>query len=447
MKASTPLSAKQERQRKFLLVLPVLVLPFVTFLLWSVGILGSTPAKAQDNPVQHGLNKQLPNARIKEEKGWNKLNFYEQADKDSAKYKEQLKSDHYFNLPSLDTGKMIPMPPNPYGNHQPNYDPSPKSTGNYKDPNEEKVNRKLAELNKALNQSAVTSRPVATDYKMSATSPITSVNSKDVDRLERLLQFLNQKDTGSDPEMQQLNGMMDKIMDIQHPERVQEKIREQSGKNKQAVFPVTANREADNISLLQTGHENNKTPDTAAVQRKDSTLAVTSVSNAFYSLDNNSNNDEQQNAIQAVVQETQTLVSGATIKLRLTDDVYINGVLIPKDNFVYGMASLNGERLHISISTIRYQNNILPVALSVYDMDGLAGIYIPGAITRDVAKQSADEATQSIGLTTMDPSLGAQAASAGIQAAKTLISKKVKLVKVTVKAGYQVLLRDTNQKQ
>jgi conjugative transposon TraM protein len=163
-------------------------------------------------------------------------------------------------------------------------------------------------------------------------------------------------------------------------------------------------------------------------------------------LDNNSNNDEQQNAIQAVVQETQTLVSGATIKLRLTDDVYINGVLIPKDNFVYGMASLNGERLHISISTIRYQNNILPVALSVYDMDGLAGIYIPGAITRDVAKQSADEATQSIGLTTMDPSLGAQAASAGIQAAKTLISKKVKLVKVTVKAGYQVLLRDNNQK-
>jgi hypothetical protein len=46
----------------------------------------------------------------------------------------------------------------------------------------------------------------------------------------------------------------------------------------------------------------------------------------------------------------------------------------------------------------------------------------------------------------MDPSLGAQAASAGIQAAKTLISKKVKLVKVTVKAGYQVLLRDNNQK-
>jgi hypothetical protein len=96
---------------------------------------------------------------------------------------------------------------------------------------------------------------------------------------------------------------------------------------------------------------------------------------------------------------------------------------------------------------VRYGQNIFPVSLSVYDMDGLAGIYIPGAITRDVAKQTGDEAIQGIGLTTLDPSLGAQAASAGIQAAKTLISKKVKLVRVVVKAGYQVLLKDDNQKE
>ena len=76
------------------------------------------------------------------------------------------------------------------------------------------------------------------------------------------------------------------------------------------------------------------------------------------------------------------------------------------------------------------------------DLDGIAGIYIPGAITRDVAKQSTDQAIQSIRLASLDPSVGAQAASAGIQAAKSLIGRKVKLVKVTVKAGYRVLLRD-----
>jgi hypothetical protein len=80
-------------------------------------------------------------------------------------------------------------------------------------------------------------------------------------------------------------------------------------------------------------------------------------------------------------------------------------------------------------------------------MDGLSGIHIPGAITRDVAKQSADRSMQTIGLTSLDPSWQAQAAGAGIEAAKTLVSRKVKLIKVTVKAGYQVLLRDEKQKQ
>ena len=78
-------------------------------------------------------------------------------------------------------------------------------------------------------------------------------------------------------------------------------------------------------------------------------------------------------------------------------------------------------------------------------MDGLDGIYIPGAITRDVAKQSADRAVQGIGFTALEPSLKVQAASAGIEAAKTLFSRKAKLIKVMVKAGYQVLLRDEKQ--
>lgn len=88
-----------------------------------------------------------------------------------------------------------------------------------------------------------------------------------------------------------------------------------------------------------------------------------------------------------------------------------------------------------------------PVELSVLDMDGMDGIYIPGAITRDVARQLADHAIQNLGLTNLNPSIGVQAASAGIEAAKTLFNKKVKLIKVTVKAGYHVLLRDEKQKQ
>lgn len=148
-----------------------------------------------------------------------------------------------------------------------------------------------------------------------------------------------------------------------------------------------------------------------------------------------------------MVHENQTIVTGSTIKLRLLNDIKVNGMVIPKDSFVYGAASLDGERLGVKIGSIRYRNSIFPVELVVFDLDGLDGIRIPGAITRDVAKQSADRSLQAIGMTSLDPSIGAQAAGAGIEAVKSLVGKKVKLVKVMVKAGYSVLLRDEKQKQ
>jgi hypothetical protein len=110
---------------------------------------------------------------------------------------------------------------------------------------------------------------------------------------------------------------------------------------------------------------------------------------------------------------------------------------------LYGVASLSGERLTVHVSSIRVGQAIVPVSLDVYDLDGLAGIRVPGAISRDVSKASADEALSGLGLASLDPSLGAQAASAGFQFAKSLASRKVRLVRVTVPAGYRVLLKNT----
>jgi conjugative transposon TraM protein len=403
----------QARQRKFLLVLPVLVFPFLTFMLWSVGVFTPSKAKAQGNTAQKGFNMHLPDAKPKDNKSWNKLDFYQQADADSAKMQEAKQQDPFFQkgLYSLrnDTGAPV---------------------NGYHDPNVDKVNQQLAKLNAVLNQQPT--KQQAINDTMPAIRE--ALENGQVNKLENMVQAIHQQDTTIDPQMQQLNTMMDKILDIQHPERMQALLKEQSMQHKQEVYAVTQDGNKDNISVLQARRVNDSS--LPALRR-----------NAFYSLDENLLSDVSQNSIPAVVQETQTLVAGATVKLRLLNDVYINGILVPKDCFVYGVASLSGERLNINISTIRYQNAILPVSLSVYDLDGMSGIFIPGAITRDVAKQSADEATQGIGLTTLDPSLGAQAASAGIQAAKSLIGKKIRLIKVTIKAGYQVLLKDNNNKQ
>lgn len=426
------MTLKMRRQRKFLLVLPLLVLPFITVIFWALGG-GSMQDVAAQTKKQEGFNTSLPDANVADNKAMDKMSYYDLAQQDSAKFQELIKNDPNYrdmNAADMDSvslaqNDLLPEPTETkglntslYGRHDP-------------DPNVDRIYQKLSDLDHEINKPLPPS-----DYSNNGTIPESlpngnndaAMNSSDIDRLEQMMHTMNQPVTG-DPEMQQLDGMLDKILDVQHPERIEEQLKQASEKRKGQVLAVTTKTKNDNISLL------NNDPMPGGEH------------NGFYSLEDTNHIADAQNAIRAVIHETQTVVDGSTVKLRLMNDVFINGVLIPKGNFVFGTASLNGERLNIKINSIRYHNSLFPVELSVYDMDGLGGVYIPGAITRDVAKQSADRSMQTVGLTSLDPSWQAQAAGAGIEAAKTLFSKKVKLIKVTVKAGYQVLLRDEKQKQ
>lgn len=418
---------KMIRQRRFMLVLPLLALPFMTIMFWALG-----GGKVQDADAQagnKGFNVNLPDANLKEDKEMDKMSYYDQASLDSARFQELVRNDpNYMNYMLSDTGELIEEDSLPEDDASLNT--SLYGKGSYNNSHTDKIYRKLEELDKEMNKplTAPGNEEGYEPYSRATGNGRTTVSSADIDRLEQMMQMMNQS-SEDDPELKQLNGMLENILDMQHPGRVQEKLRKTSEARRGRVFAVATKTKDNRISLLETPASDG------------------GITNGFYSLDDGSQGNSVQNAVQAVVHETQTLVNGSTVKLRLTNDIYINGVHIPKDNFLFGTAALNGERLNIKISSIRYKNALFPVELSVYDMDGLDGIYIPGAITRDVSKESADRSLQTIGLSSVDPSWQAQAAGAGIEAAKTLFSKKVKLVKVTVKAGYQVLLRDEKQKQ
>ena len=400
------------RKRKMLLVLPALVLPFITLAFWALG--GGSGNRSQKPVTSAGLNLQLPKAHLKDDKSENKLSFYEQADEDSIKLGKEINNDPFLKVEGNKDTSFFHLTP-----ASSNSSYNPLTGEDYKDPNEEKVYQKLAQLNEQLNTSNIKNN----SNEVKSSEATSSVNNEDGKRLNHLMQNMDKKDSVTDdPEMNQLNGMMDKILDIQHSERVKEKLQEKNIENKRNIFPVNKEPIASSVSLL----------DTSIKQQNDS--------NGFFGLEDE-NNFKEQNAIEAVVHENQTLVNGAVIKLRLLNDISVDGNIIPKDNFVFGMVSLNGERLQVEISSIRLAHSLFPVKLQVYDMDGLPGIYIPGAVTRDVAKESLNNATQMMEVSSLDPSVKAQATTAGIDGVKTLLSKKTKLVKVTVKAGYKVLLK------
>lgn len=402
------------RKRKMMLVLPLLVIPFLTMAFWALGG-GKGNSQSTGVEISQGLNPKLPDANLREEKLLDKLGFYDKADKDSAKMVEWMRSDPYYNqkpdTETVSTNQLEQLTQTTASKYNQRLNLSPFEQSKQKP--EEEVMQKLSLLQKQLdnNSSLSVKRDGGYDNHYQTNPELAS----EVDRLESMLNQVN-TGNGEDPEIRQLSSVMDKILDIQHPGRVKERLEQNKLQKSPNILTVTATAGNDTLDKGFFGMENEKI-------------------------------EKSSNAIEAMVNENQVLVNGAVIKLRLLQDMFINSSRIPSGNFVFGVASLNGERLEIEINSIRTGSSLYPVKMEVYDMDGLPGIHIPGAITRDVAKQSADNSLQMMELTTFDPSLKAQAAAAGINTAKSLLTKKVKLVKVMVKAGYKVLLLDKSAKQ
>ncbi len=413
------------RERKMMLLLPLLVIPFLTMAFWALG--GGQAKQNTTAAKQPGLNLNLPDAGFKDDNMADKLSFYDKADKDSLKKEEWMRTDPYYQQ-KQDTGfaaadelQLITQNTATKYNQRLNTSPYEVSGSNPED----KLMQKISLLQKEMNK-----QPGEDNTLQKETFQTNQDDefSTEVSRLENMMQGMNSGNS-EDPEMKQLGSTLDKILDIQHPQRVKNRLREKSLQQKEVVFAISKTSSPNNISLLDTSKKR--------VLKND----------GFFGIEEKTGDDISDNAIEAVVYSNQVLVSGAVIQLRLSTDIYINGVLIPKGNPVNGIAALNNECLEVEINSIRYGNSLFPVKLELYDMDGLPGIYIPGSISRDVAKQSADNGLQLMELTSVDPSLKAQAAAAGINTVKSLLSRKVKQVKVMVKEGYKVLLRDKNIQQ
>ena len=146
-------------------------------------------------------------------------------------------------------------------------------------------------------------------------------------------------------------------------------------------------------------------------------------------------------AIPAVVAGNQKVVPGGVVNLRLNDTLRINGLTIPKGQALSGLCAVTNQRLLLDIKNIRMGTSIIPVNLTVFSLDGMAGIAAPEAELGEAAGQGANGALESMQFLSADYSLGTQAATAGISAAKGLLGKKVRKIRVKLKGGTMVLLK------
>ena len=159
----------------------------------------------------------------------------------------------------------------------------------------------------------------------------------------------------------------------------------------------------------------------------------------------------EKNTISACVHTRQTVTDGQTVRFRLLEPMLVSGKEIPRNTSLVGVAKIQGERLNVLISSLEYHGNIIPVELAVYDTDGQAGIFIPGSMERSAAKEIVAGMGTSAGSSmNFSTDAGAQlAADLGkglIQGTSQYFSKKMRTVKVHLKAGYKVLLYQPENK-
>ncbi len=151
------------------------------------------------------------------------------------------------------------------------------------------------------------------------------------------------------------------------------------------------------------------------------------------------------NTIAAVVAGNQSVIDGESVKLRTTEPMWIGNRLIPRNTAITGSGRVQGERLEIEITSIECEGSIYDVELQVFDSDGQEGINIPQSIESDalheIGANMGSTMGSSINITT---NTGAQIASdvgrGLINGVSQYLTKKMRTVKVHLKAGYRVML-------
>ena len=151
------------------------------------------------------------------------------------------------------------------------------------------------------------------------------------------------------------------------------------------------------------------------------------------------------NTIPACVYGAQSVTDGQAVRLRLLEPMAVADRIIPRNAVVVGAAKIQGERLAIEITSLEHDGTVIPVELEVYDTDGQPGIFIPNSMEMNAVREVAANMGGSLGSSiNISTNAGAQLASdlgkGLIQGTSQYIAKKMRTVKVHLKAGYRVML-------
>ena len=402
-------------QRKFLLLCPFPVLLLVTLSFWILG--GGQSSSTAQLDILGNFNLQMPLVNSNHPTPKNKLSYYKKADTKKGSWSTIALRDPALNMPVEKSSISLDHTPE----HFVPQAPMAMNTNGMVE-KEQQLHYKLQQLHHLVEQSSPDKDTFLEDQKFASQSE--SVPQLDLEQLEEIMFQISNPQT-KDPELTQLNELLETVLDIQHPKRVTKRLEET--KNNVAGKYVTPHAYHASVPI-------------SCLKIKSGNPVVYEVD--FYDLDTVSQEKKAApNTIPAVIHKAQDVTEGSKVFLRLDQEITLDGTVIRKGHIIYAKASLNKERLLLKVDGIQYGFTQFPVSLVAYGTDGLKGIYMPGVIGRETSKRSGSSFLQRLGITLYNNSIESQIANVGIQTTKNIFSKKVSQQRVQVKSGDQVLLK------
>ena len=166
-----------------------------------------------------------------------------------------------------------------------------------------------------------------------------------------------------------------------------------------------------------------------------------------------SENEPEPHLIKAIIDENIKAVDGSRVRLRLLDDVEINDIVVHKGSYIYAiMSGFGSQRVKGSVNSLLVGDELVKVNLSIYDTDGLEGLYVPSSQFRETSKDVASSAMT--GNVSMNNNTGNSFTQWGMQAVQNAytrtsnaISKAVKKNSVKLKYGSFVYLVNGREKK
>lgn len=165
-------------------------------------------------------------------------------------------------------------------------------------------------------------------------------------------------------------------------------------------------------------------------------------------------NESEPHLIKAIIDEDIKCVDGSRVRLRLLDDIEIDETTLVKGSYLYAeMSGFGSQRVKGNVTSILVHDELVKVSLSLYDTDGLEGLYVPKSSFRETVNEVASSAmsgnmsVNNNGNENTFSQWGIQAINNAYQRTANAISKNIRKNKAKLKYGTYVYLVNSKEKK